>query len=271
MRRAYTLTEMIIAVAIIAALFALAWPALARPASRSQLVYAAKQLRAELAQVRLEAIRTGKPWQFCYEQGGRRYYFGPLESTGFNSSTNDFASHQSIEPTEAENFVYRSSPLADDGVTSAREGLDVKFVNELPTGMFFGKAEQPVGLRRGPRPVEVTSGTFDYAVDEEGKTTTPPVETTVPIESSGQAYTSTSPVGADFAPGMWHRIVFLPNGRTFTNQTIAIHSAEGNIVFLLIRAVTGTAIVGHPVAIGPRRAGLPRGVNEPIQPRGVQP
>jgi prepilin-type N-terminal cleavage/methylation domain-containing protein len=66
-RRAYTLLELLIVLAIVLAVVGLSWPALQRPMAKSQLESAAKQLRVALARIRLEAIESGTAQQFRYQ------------------------------------------------------------------------------------------------------------------------------------------------------------------------------------------------------------
>ena len=68
-RRAYTLLELLIVLAIVLAVVSLSWPALQRPVAKSQLQSAAKQLRVALTRARLEAIESGTPQQFRYQPG----------------------------------------------------------------------------------------------------------------------------------------------------------------------------------------------------------
>ncbi len=68
-RRAYTLLELLIVLAVVLAVVSLSWPALERPMAKSRLQSAAKQLRVALARSRLEAIESGTARQFRYQPG----------------------------------------------------------------------------------------------------------------------------------------------------------------------------------------------------------
>lgn len=77
-RRAYTLLEMLIVLALLAVLAGLSWPAVRGMLGKSQLRGAAKQVRVALARTRLKAIETGVPQRFSYTAGTARFEVGPL-------------------------------------------------------------------------------------------------------------------------------------------------------------------------------------------------
>jgi type II secretion system protein H len=72
-RHGYTLLEMLVVVALIAALVALAFPAMRGALAKRQLRDAAAQIRIELAKARLEAIESGTVGMFRYQPGSRRF------------------------------------------------------------------------------------------------------------------------------------------------------------------------------------------------------
>lgn len=240
--RAYTLTEMVIVLAVIAALMALAWPAVSRPSSRSQLIYAAKTLRAELAQARLEAIRANRPWQFCYEPGGQKYFFAPLGdgSTVLGGGSN---SPGVFEEQAATGGVLPSEVSAGFG-------------GELPGEIRFATdgfdASSGDTQRR-----EVTSGTMDapgLSAGEAEKESSPELETTVlqPL------------TGGSLSAG-WVRILFLPSGRCPRNYLVKLESQDGSFLPIVIRAVTGTAMIGEPTG----RPNLPLKIPPEVQAQPI--
>jgi len=77
-RTAFTLLEMLIVLAVFAALATLTWPAVRRMLGRSELREAAKQVRSALARARLDAIETGVPHRFRYRAGTGEYEVAPL-------------------------------------------------------------------------------------------------------------------------------------------------------------------------------------------------
>lgn len=65
-RRAFTLIEVLLVLALLVVLGALAWPMLTRPFATQRLRSAADTVRTEWAAARLEAIKTGRVYVFRY-------------------------------------------------------------------------------------------------------------------------------------------------------------------------------------------------------------
>lgn len=240
--RAYTLTEMVIVLAVIAALMALAWPAVSRPSSRSQLVYAAKTLRAELAQARLEAIRANRPWQFCYEPGGQKYFFAPLgdgltvPGVGNNSPRvfDEQAATGGLLPSE----------------------VSARFDGQLPGDIRFATSGFDTSSGETQRR-EVTSGTMDapaLSAGEAEKESSPELETTV-----------LQPLTEGSLSAGWVRILFLPSGRCPRNYLVKLESRNGSFLPIVIRAVTGTAMIGEPTG----RPNLPLKIPPEVQAQPI--
>jgi prepilin-type N-terminal cleavage/methylation domain-containing protein len=66
-RAAFTLLELLLVLALIAAVAALAWPALDRPLATQRLRRAAEQVRMQLIKTRTKAINTGETFSFRYQ------------------------------------------------------------------------------------------------------------------------------------------------------------------------------------------------------------
>ncbi len=79
-RGGYTLLELIIVLAILTSLLALAWPHVHRRLRRSLPREAALQLKADLAEAREEAVRSGEPWVCRYQPGTGHYQIAPADS-----------------------------------------------------------------------------------------------------------------------------------------------------------------------------------------------
>lgn len=76
--RAFTLLELLIVLAVLSGVAALAWPTVRGLLAKSEVLGAARRLRAALARARLDAIESARPWQFRYLPGSGRYEIGPL-------------------------------------------------------------------------------------------------------------------------------------------------------------------------------------------------
>jgi prepilin-type N-terminal cleavage/methylation domain-containing protein len=74
MRRGYSLAELLIVLAIMAALAALVQPSVRGLLDKSRLNAGAKQVQAALAKTRALAIREGAPVWFRFEPGGQQWW-----------------------------------------------------------------------------------------------------------------------------------------------------------------------------------------------------
>ena len=81
-RVAFTMIELLIVLGLLAALVAFSWPAIGGMQAKGQLRIAAKQVRAMLAQARLEALESGTVRQFRYEPGTGRFEITAAEADG---------------------------------------------------------------------------------------------------------------------------------------------------------------------------------------------
>jgi prepilin-type N-terminal cleavage/methylation domain-containing protein len=77
-RSGYTLLELLIVLALLAALTGLSWPSVRGMLAKSQLRAAAKQVRVALATARWKAIESGEPQRFRYAPGASWFEVGPL-------------------------------------------------------------------------------------------------------------------------------------------------------------------------------------------------
>lgn len=73
---AFTLTELLIVVALLAIVLTFSLPSLRRLSARSELRTAARQLRVILLEARLAAIDSGSPASFRYQPGGGLFEVG---------------------------------------------------------------------------------------------------------------------------------------------------------------------------------------------------
>ncbi len=79
-RRAFTLVELLLVLALLVAILALAWPALRGPMVNFRLRDAASRLRVELAKTRLRAMESGHAWQFRYVPGSGLFQVAPVDA-----------------------------------------------------------------------------------------------------------------------------------------------------------------------------------------------
>ncbi len=113
-RRGYTLIEVLLVVAVVAAFAAIVWPPLLRMYKDYRLREAAERVRAALAKAHLLALDQGVTYQFRFEPEGRHYVVLPYEQE----------SDQAAEETE-------DTTDSTSGSTS--------FSWQLPEDMTFGE------------------------------------------------------------------------------------------------------------------------------------
>jgi Tfp pilus assembly protein FimT len=79
---------MLLVLAVLLAMFSIAWPLLDRASGDIRLKRAAEDVRIRLHRTRMHAIDNGLAYQFRYEPGGRRFLVIPYELHG-GSQTQD--------------------------------------------------------------------------------------------------------------------------------------------------------------------------------------
>jgi type II secretory pathway pseudopilin PulG len=170
-RIGFTLGEMLVVLALVAALVGLSVPALRGALGRSELEHSAKQIRVELSRTRLEAIESGTCRQFRYQPGGNQYESGPY-------------------------------PAVDASVPG-----------------------QPVDTPDGPPTIASTLPDGVLFLDPQSLA----MET--PLPSAAAVETWSEPV------------LFYPNGRS-SNARLRLADQAGRTVSVILRGVTGGAVVG---------------------------
>lgn len=172
-RHGYTLLELLIVLAILAAIVGLAWPAVHRLSETGRLQDAARQLRIQLLEARLDAIESGSVRFFRYQPGTSAYEV---------ASSSDFATGDQlglITPSDAVNDSGPSNRDLNDDTSSQRElpdeivffdpnaGAAIEFAGDL-AGAGAGEAwSAPIVFYPNGRTLNahLRLGTPNYAVD----------------------------------------------------------------------------------------------------------
>lgn len=85
-RRAFTILEVVLILAILATIVGLAWPALDRLHAQYRLRQGGQLVQARLAGARVHAIDTGYVYQFLFEPGGQRFVVLPHDAQALSAA-----------------------------------------------------------------------------------------------------------------------------------------------------------------------------------------
>lgn len=112
LRPAFTILELVLALTVIAAVAALAWPVMIRFSGEQTLRNNVEAVRSRLARTRLTAIEAGLVYQFRYEPNGRKCLVLPFErpleqgdAAATNSTTPAFPAYE-LEIEEGLQFLH---------------------------------------------------------------------------------------------------------------------------------------------------------------------
>ena len=133
-----TLLEVVLAMALLAAIAAMAWPSFGRAFEGQRLRYAADQVRAEIGAARAEAINSGRVQSFQYEPESEVYLVQPWQGAEATPQTDQFG-------------------LAPEGAEGA---ASVVVRGKLPEGLKFVATEALGGaIPAGMSAIPVAKGT----------------------------------------------------------------------------------------------------------------
>jgi prepilin-type N-terminal cleavage/methylation domain-containing protein len=213
--RGFTLLEMLIVLAILAAVAAWTWPSMRRQMIDSELRDAGKQVRDQLARARHRAVDTGTLQQFRFQPGQRGFEVTvlPLATLDCNTASTLTVDASAVGGALGTTRDDPQQPQADR--------------HELPEGAFFLSA---AAAANDTSIAAFDSGTdpSDSAVDD---------KSTLPVESTDLATSQ--------ADDIWSQpIVFYPNGRT-TDATIRLANRTGAHLDVTLRGLTGVAKAGR--------------------------
>ena len=207
-RDGYTLIEILIVVSILAAVSALAVPALRGPLERTRLRSAARAVQSAIGKTRNAAIRTGRIHTIAYEPGTGRYRVDrapeptmpEFENAGAMSAIPDSVD-ELLNPTEAESQTAIES--------------------NLPTNVYFAT------MTLDPNQSELLDPLSEAALPYEQEAAT----SDLLVETGEQSQWSPP-------------ITFYPNGRT-EDFTIRV-ATQSAFIDVSIRGLTGTASFSRP-------------------------
>lgn len=208
-RRGYTLVELLMVVALLAAVLGLGLPALGRFSEKGELLNAAQQLRAELLSARLTAIESGHAAWFHYQPGGRTYVLLAVDQQADPRA--------SAESLASPNLDVSPQP----GLASTGDSGDDAAAVLLPSGIRFDDSES-------------SESTSAFAASGEASE----VPADVPAGALDVPGGAAADVEQTAGGGVPVSIAFYPNGRAL-NARISLASKRYRIG-LTVRGLTGT-------------------------------
>ena len=143
-RRAFTLIEVMLVLAIIVIIAGLSWTAMQGPLAHSKLLRAADDVRKEWVEARDHAVTTGHTYAFRYMVHGDRYRLGPEDDSSLPESSADGAVtiNAGSSPGSSQREIRREVRLARNlrrpGRTKCRTMPCRRRLNKtLPKGVRF--------------------------------------------------------------------------------------------------------------------------------------
>ncbi len=220
-RRAFTLAEILLTLAILVIVTALVWPTVQNSLAGRRLQTAVDSVRTEWCQARVEAMRSGRTYAFRYIVGGDRYHLGPQDASGSgtsalpaqgdDSSGATASSPGSVSPP-ASNAAAEPSTAGNDQSDMPVEG-EPTLVEEksLPDGVHF-----------------VTGETSDSSLASSAG------GDTQSLDGSGDAWSDP--------------VLFYPDGTT-SNARLVLAGKRGGAMRLELRGITGTVTVSDTASL----------------------
>ncbi|MGD9855633.1 MAG: Tfp pilus assembly protein FimT/FimU [Planctomycetaceae bacterium] len=170
-RCGYTLIEMLIVCAVLAALAGMSWPAMRSVLGKGRLQQGADELQTTLRKARLQAIRTGIPIVFQFEPGGRKY-----RVVAWNAWNREESHDQ--RPVDA---VLGGGPIEQSAPTISR------IAKELPEGVRFESADSETSV------LDVAEEVLNVEapVDSPDLLTEPDWAVPIPFQANGRSENTT--------------------------------------------------------------------------------
>jgi type II secretion system protein H len=223
-RGGFSLVELLIVMAVLAAVAGLVLPSMRGPLDKSRLTGAAKEIQASLAKARSLAIREGTSVSFRYEIAGARYVIERRPAT-----------------------VNATISVLEDpsGASTTPSGLTTESA-EVPAQPINGEeisSSNSTILREGQLPIGVT---FAEPVSEK----TVPGQDQIGTQSISSDAATTAPLTAGLR--RWSDpIRFQPSGRT-EDTTIRVAGQRDFVVDVTVRGLTAMASYSAPTRIAPQ-------------------
>ena len=131
-RTGFTLLELLLVLALMAAIAAMVWPALQRPLATQRLKRGAEQVRMHLIKARNQAITTGETFGFSYQSGKPTMRIASYtQNESLLESAGPTAQSGSSSSTPA------ASAVASSGMATTGSAAKPPVEDVLPDGVVF--------------------------------------------------------------------------------------------------------------------------------------
>jgi len=235
----YTLLELLIVLAILAALAAMTLPAIRGPLDKSRLRGASRQVQSALAKARFFSIRKGVQVEFRYQVNGSRWLIQTVPSLAaslqearsqseINATPSGLSSEESLP---AENLAEGELELSDSGFDSLSNSSQILRKGTLPETIRFADSSQDeAGSLPESRDSSLRSP-FQTQVDDTLQQTDG-----LELNEAGERIVWADPIR------------FLPNGRT-EEAMLKLSGPRNFFVDLKIRGLTGAVSYSAPYRV----------------------
>lgn len=224
-RKAYTLIEITIVLAIIAMFAAISWPVMMRPWQQSLVQGDAQKLKEVLNKTRHTAISKGTIYEFRYKPGTNEYeirskdriLMEPVASQTTPEQLNN--SRQSTALSQLETDESSFTPKREhDFLVRGRLSEGIKFAPDRRLLDAFAESNQ---MDRNRQPIDSA-----VTAEPQAQPNQPQAQPNQPQEQQIQFHWANA-------------IAFFPNGRT-NNASFVLHSDDGFAVTTRLRGFTGS-------------------------------
>jgi type IV fimbrial biogenesis protein FimT len=154
-RRGFTLTELLVTIALAALVAGLAVPSFASAVARHRLQGAAEQLAHDLAEARFDAARRGTPLHVSFATGAQWCYAvaaapdcGCRDAAGCGLKTVQAADHPGVQLLQAEDATLAPGPAGHRG-GALLQGADGHQLRVALTPLGRPRVCAPAGAVRG--------------------------------------------------------------------------------------------------------------------------
>jgi len=125
-RHGYTLFEMVLVMALLAAALAVSYPYVSRLFAAHQLYQAGELVRVRIMQARVLAAETGLVYQFRYEPNGQKFILAPSDVQAFSAAG-------ATRPAKA---IVRAGMLPGSAVFESSQGFSGQGGGTMPESWF---------------------------------------------------------------------------------------------------------------------------------------